>query len=73
VADTALSYVTRLLFRGRILSYAAAMMTLVVVAFFAMPRLPLLLTAAAGWMAALLARARSSLRPAQLTCELDPQ
>jgi hypothetical protein len=71
VADTALSYVTRLLFRGRILSYAAALITLVAVAFFAMPRLPLLLTAVAGWMTALLARARSSLRPTQLTCDLD--
>ena len=64
---------TKLLFRGRILSYAAALITLGIVAFFTLPRLPLLLTAAAGWLAALVARARVSLRPAQLTCDLDTQ
>jgi hypothetical protein len=73
VADAARSYVARLLFGGRLGLYALALITLGVVAFFAVPRLPLLLTAATGWLAALLAKARSSLRPAQLTCDLETQ
>jgi hypothetical protein len=72
-ADAARSYVARLLFGGRVGLYALALITLGVVAFFAVPRLPLLLTAAAGWLAALLARARLSLRPAPSPAGLGTQ
>jgi hypothetical protein len=73
VAESGLSYVSRLLLRGRVLVYAGTLLVLGVLAFVAVPRLSLLLTAAAGWIAALVARARFSLRPAQLTCDLDTQ
>jgi hypothetical protein len=71
--DAARSYVARLLFGGRLGVYALALITLGVVAFFAVPRLPLLLTAVAGWMAALLASVRTFLQPAQLPCDLETQ
>jgi hypothetical protein len=71
VADRALAYATRLLFRGRLRTYAAALVTLGVLAWFAAPRLPLLLTAVAGWLAALLARARTSMGPPPLACNAD--
>jgi hypothetical protein len=68
VADAARSYVARLLFRGRLWMYAGALVTAGIVAFYAVPRLPLLLTAMAGWLTALVARARVSLRPNQFAC-----
>jgi hypothetical protein len=70
-ADSARSYVMRILCRGRLWMYAGMLVTVAIVAFFVVPRLPLLLTAGAGWMAALVAKARSSLRPAQFACNPD--
>jgi hypothetical protein len=73
VADAGCSYIARLLFRGRVLAGVGMLVAVGIVAIFAVPRIPLLLTAAAGWLAALLARARTSLRSAPLTCDLDTQ
>jgi hypothetical protein len=68
VAGWARSYVMRTLFRGRLWMYAGALVTATIVAFYVVPRLPLLLTAAAGWLAVLLARARASLRSTPIAC-----
>ena len=73
VADAGCSYIAKLLFRGRVLAFAGALAAVGIITCFAVPRLPLLVTAAAGWLAALIGRARASLRPAQLTCDLDTQ
>jgi hypothetical protein len=73
VADAGCSYIARLLFRGRVLAGIGVLVAVGVVALLAVPRIPLLLTAAAGWLAALVARARTSLRPAPLTCDLNTQ
>jgi hypothetical protein len=73
VADAGCSYIARLLFRGRVLTGVGLLVAVGIVAIFVVPRIPLLLTAAAGWLAALVAKARTSLRPAPLTCDLDRQ
>jgi hypothetical protein len=73
VADAGCSYIARLLFRGRVLAGVGVLVAVGVVAFLAVPRVPLLVTVAAGWLAALLAWARTSIRPAPLTYDLDTQ
>jgi GMP synthase PP-ATPase subunit len=49
-------------FSGRLLPLAGVIVTAGLVAYLVGPHLPLLLTGAAGWLATLIARARSSLR-----------
>jgi hypothetical protein len=49
-------------FSGRLLPIVSVIVTAGIVAYFARPHLPMLLTGAAGWLATLIARARSSLR-----------
>jgi len=51
------------LFNGRLLALAGALAGMGLVVFFAGPRLPLLITAAVGWVSTLIARTRTSLRP----------
>jgi hypothetical protein len=71
VVDAACSYLARLLLRGRVLAGVGMLVAVGVAVLVAVPRLPLLLTAAAGWLAALVTRARVSLRPVPITCVTD--
>jgi hypothetical protein len=58
-------------FSGRLLPLAGVIVTAGLVAYLVGPHMPLLLTGAAGWLATLIARARSSLRrsPTVSSCQ----
>jgi hypothetical protein len=68
LAGSGRSYLWGTLFRGRLVPLAGAIIMVGLVVYLAGARLPLLLTGAVGWGAALIARARASLRRAPTQC-----
>jgi len=68
LAGSGRSYLWGTLLRGRLLPLAGAIVTAGIVVYLAGPHLPLLLTGAAAWLGALIARARASLRRSPSQC-----